>query len=127
MNRVYSKYNSTSENSIAYAYVRTSFNNTIITITSTNGDTLSWSSSGVIGAKGCRRSTSYGAQAAAEDAAKKAKDKGVSILKVILKGLGEGRQSSLKGFLAAGLRILYVADNTPVPHNGCRAKKKRRV
>lgn len=113
--------------STAYAYVKTSFNNTIITITDSLGNAISWSSSGVSGSKGCRRSTSYGAQSAAEDAARKAKSLGVHTVKVILKGLGEGRQSSLKGFISAGLRILYVADNTPVPHNGCRPKKKRRV
>jgi len=112
---------------LAHAYVHTTFNNTIITITDIRGNTIAWSSSGVARFKGARRSTSYAAQAAAEDAGKKAMSSGVRLLRVVLKGLGQGRNSSLKGFLSVGLKVSLIADSTPVPHNGCRPPKKRRV
>jgi len=104
-----------------------SFTNTIVTITDYLGNTVSWASSGSSGFKGARRSTSYAAQAAAENAGKKAVEKGVKSVKLITKGLGPGRLSCTKGLISAGLKISLIGDITPVPHNGCRAKKKRRV
>nr|YP_007890823.1 ribosomal protein S11 [Seculamonas ecuadoriensis]AGH24518.1 ribosomal protein S11 [Seculamonas ecuadoriensis] len=112
---------------VGHAYVNTTFNNTIITITDTQGNTVAWSSSGLAEFKGARRSTSYAAQAAAEDAGRKAVERGIRIVKVIIKGLGQGRNASIKGFITAGLKISLIADMTPVPHNGCRPPKKRRV
>lgn len=110
-----------------HAYVHASFTNTIVTITSNNGNTVSWASSGSAGFKGARRSTSYAAQAAAENAGKKAVELGIRSVKLITKGLGPGRSSCTKGLISAGLKIDIVGDVTPIPHNGCRAKKRRRV
>ena len=110
-----------------HVHVMASFTNTIVTITDYLGNTVSWASSGSSGFKGARRSTSYAAQAAAENAGKKAVEKGVKSVKLITKGLGPGRLSCTKGLISAGLKISLIGDITPVPHNGCRAKKKRRV
>ncbi len=110
-----------------HAHVSASFTNTIVTITDSMGNTLSWASSGSSGFKGARRSSSYAAQAAAENAGKKAIELGVRSVKLITRGLGPGRLSCTKGLLSAGLKISLVGDLTPIPHNGCRAKKKRRV
>lgn len=123
------KHNIKNSNDVYYghAHVNASFTNTIVTITDTVGNTISWASSGSSGFKGTRRSSSYAAQAAAENAAKKAIEQGVRSVKLITRGLGPGRLSCTKGLLSAGLKISLVGDLTPIPHNGCRAKKKRRV
>ena len=114
-------------NITSLAYVHATRNNTIITITDFNGNTLIWGSPGCIGFKGARRSTSYAAQAVAENLAKKLKELGIKAIHVYLKGLGEGRESSVRGFKALNLNILSISDITPIPHNGCRLRKKRRM
>ncbi len=109
------------------ATVAASFNNTIITFADVNGDVVSWSSSGAKGFKGSRRSTPFAAQMAAEDAARKAMDSGMRACSVVVNGPGGGRESAIRAISAAGLRITLIKDATPVPHNGCRPPKRRRV
>lgn len=109
------------------AHVRASFNNTMITITDAQGNTIAWSSSGTKGFKGSRKSTPYAAQIAAEDAGKKAMDHGMKILEVQVCGPGSGRESALRALQAVGLQITVIRDVTPIPHNGCRPRKRRRV
>ena len=109
------------------AHVNASFNNTMITITDAQGNAISWSSSGTMGFKGSRKSTPYAAQVAAEDAAKKAMDHGVKTLEVNVAGPGSGRESALRALQAAGLIVTTIRDVTPIPHNGCRPPKRRRV
>ena len=109
------------------AHVRASFNNTMITITDAKGNTIAWSSSGTKGFKGSRKSTPYAAQIAAEDAGKKAMDHGMKILEVQVCGPGSGRESALRALQAVGLQITAIRDVTPIPHNGCRPRKRRRV
>jgi small subunit ribosomal protein S11 len=109
------------------AHVNASFNNTMITIADMQGNTISWSSSGVMGFKGSRKSTPYAAQVAAEDAAKKAQEHGMKTLEVEVRGPGSGRESALRALQAAGFTITSIRDVTPIPHNGCRPRKKRRV
>ena len=109
------------------AHVNATFNNTVINITDVNGNTLAWSSSGVKGFKGSRKSTPYAAQIAAEDAGKKAKEHGVKTLEVFIKGPGAGRESALRSLQAIGYIITSIKDVTPIPHNGCRPRKRRRV
>jgi len=109
------------------AHVHASFNNTIITITDRQGNTLSWATSGNAGFKGSRKSTPFAAQLAAEDAAKKAMEHGVRNVTVYVKGPGSGRESALRALNAAGFKINLIRDVTPVPHNGCRPRKRRRV
>ncbi len=111
----------------AVAYVNATFNNTIITITDPKGDTLCWASSGSIGNKGSRKSTPFAAQKAAEAVAEKAIKHGVKEVEVRVKGPGSGRESAIRSMQAAGLDIKSIEDRTPLPHNGCRPKKKRRV
>lgn len=113
--------------SIGNAYVQSSFNNTIITITDPTGRVLCWSSAGKKGFKGARKSTPFAAQVAAEDAAKTAVDLGVRQLSVFVKGPGAGRETALRGLQVAGLKITAIRDMTPIPHNGCRPPKRRRV
>lgn len=108
-------------------YIAATFNNTLITITNDKGDTISASSSGGAGFKGTRRSTPYAATSAVEQAVKKAVGKGLKSVEVYVKGPGAGRDASLRAIKAAGLSISMIADITPIPHNGPRAKKKRRV
>ena len=108
-------------------YITSTFNNTLVTITNDKGQTISWSSSGAKGFKGARKSTPYAASLAVEDAAKKALEKGLKAVEVFVKGPGSGRDSALRAIKAAGLSINMIADLTPMPHNGPRAKKKRRV
>jgi len=108
-------------------YITATFNNTLVTITNDKGQTISWSSSGAKGFKGARKSTPYAAGLAVEEAAKKAADKGVKAVEVFVKGPGSGRESALRALKTAGLSINMIADLTPIPHNGPRAKKKRRV
>ncbi|MCL4353201.1 30S ribosomal protein S11 [Patescibacteria group bacterium] len=109
------------------AYINATFNNTLIILTTVKGDTVSWSSSGAMGFKGTRKSTPYAATLAAENAGKKAFEKGLRTVEVYVKGPGPGRDSALRGVRNAGLSISLIADITPIPHNGPRAKNKRRV
>ena len=111
----------------AIAHVSATFNNTIINITDLNGNTLAWSSSGTKGFKGSRKSTPYAAQMAAGDVGKKVKDYGVKYLEVFIKGPGAGRESALRSLQAVGFTITSIRDVTPIPHNGCRPSKRRRV
>ena len=111
----------------AVAHVKASFNNTIITISDVQGNVISWSSAGGQGFKGSRKSTPYAAQVAAEDAGKKAQEHGMKSLDVNVKGPGSGRESALRALQAVGFTITSIRDVTPVPHNGCRPRKQRRV
>ena len=108
-------------------YIQSTFNNTIITITDVSGNVLSWSSAGARGFKGSRKSTPFAAQLAAEDAAKKAMEHGMRNVTVYVNGPGSGRESALRALNAAGFKINLIRDVTPVPHNGCRPRKRRRV
>jgi len=109
------------------AHVHASFNNTIITITDRQGNALSWASSGGAGFKGSRKSTPFAAQVAAETAGRAAQEQGIRNLDVRIKGPGPGRESSVRALNALGIKIVSIADVTPVPHNGCRPPKKRRI
>ncbi len=108
-------------------HVNATFNNTMITITDLQGNAISWSSAGMMGFKGSRKSTPYAAQVAAEDAGKKAQDHGVKSVEVEVKGPGAGRESALRALQAIGFVITSIRDVTPIPHNGCRPPKRRRV
>lgn len=112
---------------VGIAYVHATFNNTIVTITDPSGAVIAWSSSGANGFKGSRKSTPFAAQVAGEAAARKAKEVGVRSVTVFVKGPGSGRESALRALHQAGLNITLIKDTTPVPHNGCRARKSRRV
>jgi small subunit ribosomal protein S11 len=107
--------------------VNASFNNTVITITDAQGNTIAWSSSGSQGFKGSRKSTPYAAQVAAEDAGKKAMEHGMRTIEVEVKGPGSGRESALRALQAVGFSVTSIRDVTPIPHNGCRPPKRRRV
>ena len=109
------------------AHVNSSFNNTMITITDAQGNAISWSSAGAMGFKGSRKSTPYAAQVAAEDAGKKAQERGIQTLEVNVRGPGSGRESALRALQAIGITITSIRDCTPIPHNGCRPPKRRRV
>lgn len=109
------------------AHIQSTFNNTIITITDTNGNTIAWSSAGSQGFKGSRKSTPFAAQLAADDAAKKAQEHGVQNIEVYVKGPGSGREAALRALQAAGFNVTLIRDVTPIPHNGCRPPKRRRV
>ena len=109
------------------AHVNATFNNTMITITDAQGNAISWSSAGTMGFKGSRKSTPYAAQMAAEDAAKKAMEHGLKTVEVNVAGPGSGRESALRALQAAGFTITSIRDVTPIPHNGCRPPKRRRV
>jgi len=109
------------------AHIRATFNNTIVTITDPTGAVISWSSAGVKGFKGSRKSTPFAAQLVATDAAKKAMDHGMKQVGVFVNGPGSGRESALRALSGAGLRITMIKDVTPIPHNGCRPPKRRRV
>lgn len=109
------------------AHVSATFNNTLITITDAQGNAISWSSAGSMGFKGSRKSTPYAAQMAAEDAGKKAMEHGVKNLEVQVRGPGSGREFALRALQAAGFTITSIRDVTPIPHNGCRPRKRRRV
>ena len=108
-------------------YIQSTFNNTIITITDVSGNVLSWSSAGARGFKGSRKSTPFAAQVAAGDAAAKAMEHGLKNVSVLVKGPGAGRESALRALSAAGLKVSLIRDITPIPHNGCRPPKRRRV
>ena len=109
------------------AHVNASFNNTMITIADAQGNTISWSSAGTMGFKGSRKSTPYAAQVAAEDAGRKAMEHGMRTLEIEVRGPGSGRESALRALQAVGLAVTAIRDVTPIPHNGCRPPKRRRV
>ncbi len=109
------------------AYITATFNNTLVTLATDSGDTISWGSSGSSGFKGTRKSTPYAATVAAENAARKAQEKGLRTVDVYVKGPGSGRDSALRAIRSGGLSISSISDITPIPHNGPRAKKKRRI
>lgn len=111
----------------ANVYIQASFGNTLVTFTEPNGNVLTWSTAGVVGFKGSKKGTPFAAQLAAEDVSKKAKDLGVKTLSVYVSGPGSGRESALRVFSTEGFRVEKIEDLTPVPHNGCRPPKKRRV
>jgi small subunit ribosomal protein S11 len=109
------------------AHVNASFNNTMITITDAQGNAIAWSSAGAMGFKGSRKSTPFAAQMAAEDAGKKAIDHGMKTIEVAVSGPGSGRESALRALQACGFQVVSITDVTPIPHNGCRPRKRRRV
>ncbi|MGL4607935.1 MAG: 30S ribosomal protein S11 [Eubacteriaceae bacterium] len=109
------------------AHIQSSFNNTIVTITDMSGNALSWASSGGLGFRGSRKSTPFAAQMAAEEAAKAAMEHGLKSVEVMVKGPGSGREAAIRALQAAGLEITLIRDVTPIPHNGCRPPKRRRV
>ena len=112
---------------LARAYVKATFNNTIVTLTDDRGETVAWSSAGASGFKGARKATPFAATTAVDHVAKKAKEMGVTQVELYIKGPGPGRDGAIRAFKAAGLNITQIADVTPIPHNGTRPKKKRRV
>ncbi|SDZ18421.1 MULTISPECIES: 30S ribosomal protein S11 [Tindallia] len=109
------------------AHIQSTFNNSIITLTDTSGNTLAWASSGQLGFKGSRKSTPYAAQMAAEAAAKTAMEHGLKTVEVFVRGPGSGREAAIRSLQAAGLEVSMIKDETPIPHNGCRPPKRRRV
>jgi len=109
------------------AHIRSTYNNTIITITDLNGNAISWASAGELGFRGSRKSTPFAAQSAAETAAKIAVDQGMKTVEVYVKGPGQGRESAIRALQTAGLEVVLIKDVTPIPHNGCRPPKRRRV
>ena len=128
MNKVLSKKKKVKRNvPSGIATISASFNNTIVTFADVAGDVLTWSSSGSKGFKGSRRSTPFAAQVAAEDAARKAMDFGLKTCSVVVSGAGSGRESAIRAISAAGIKVTMIKDVTPVPHNGCRPPKRRRV
>ncbi len=112
---------------VGVAHIQSTFNNTIVTITTVTGDTVSWASSGAIGFKGAKKGTPFAAQIAAEKATKEAINQGMKKAEVLVNGPGAGRETAVRALQAAGLEITLIRDITPVPHNGCRPPKKRRV
>jgi small subunit ribosomal protein S11 len=110
-----------------HCHIQANFGNVIVTITDPGGDTVSWCSAGMLGFKGSRKGTPFAAQMCAEDAAKKAMDAGMRAVEVFLKGPGAGREPAIRALAAVGMRILSLKDVTPVPHNGCRPPKRRRI
>jgi small subunit ribosomal protein S11 len=113
--------------SLGIAYAHCTSNNTKVTITNEEGDVLAWSSGGLIGFKGSKRSTSYAAQAASENVGEQVYKKGIRKVHVLLKGIGRGRFAIAKGLRSTGLKVYSISDNTPLPHNGCRPSKRRRI
>ena len=109
------------------AHIRSSFNNTMVTITDLEGNALSWASSGGLGFRGSRKSTPYAAQTASETAAKAAMEHGLKTVEVYVKGPGQGREAAIRALQTAGLEVVMIKDVTPIPHNGCRPPKRRRV
>src|SRR5690606_1176055 len=109
------------------AHIRSTFNNTIVTITDPHGNTITWASAGTLGFKGSRKSTPYAAQMAAESAARAAMEHGMRTVEVLVKGPGAGREAAIRSLQAAGLEVSMIKDVTPIPHNGCRPPKRRRV
>ena len=112
---------------VGVAHISSTFNNTIITLTDTKGETISWSSAGQVGFKGTKKGTPFAAQLASEAAARKAQDHGLKRVDVMVKGPGSGRETAIRALSSVGLEVTVIRDVTPLPHNGCRARKKRRV
>ena len=112
---------------VGQAHIKTSFNNTLVTLTDAEGNVIAWESAGSVGFKGSRKSTPFAAQLAAEDAARKAQDVGMKTIAIFVKGPGAGRESALRAFQNVGMRVTLLRDVTPIPHNGCRPPKRRRV
>ena len=112
---------------VGFAHIQATFNNTIITLTDNNGNVISWASAGTAGFKGSRKGTPYAAQMAASNAVRKAVEHGLKQIDVLVKGPGSGREAAIRALQAAGLTISSIRDVTPIPHNGCRAPKRRRV
>ncbi len=110
-----------------HAHIKSTFNNTIVTITDPNGNVISWASAGHVGFKGSRKSTPYAAQMAAENAARKAQEHGMRTVDVFVRGPGSGRETAIRSLQATGLEVGTIQDVTPIPHNGCRPPKRRRV
>ncbi|MEW6008906.1 MAG: 30S ribosomal protein S11 [Candidatus Omnitrophota bacterium] len=108
-------------------HIQATFNNTIVTVTDKNGNVIAWSSPGIVGFSGSKKSTPFAAQVAAQDAAKKALELGLKEVEVCVKGAGSGRESAIRALQATGLNVTVIRDKTPIPHNGCRPKKRRRV
>lgn len=109
------------------AYIQSTFNNTIVTLTDARGNVISWASAGQLGFKGSRKSTPFAAQMAAEEAAKKAMEHGLKTVEVFVKGPGSGREAAIRSLQASGIEVSLIKDTTPIPHNGCRPPKRRRV
>ena len=109
------------------AYIQSTFNNTIVTLTDPSGDTVAWGSAGTAGFKGSRKSTAFAAQRAGEDAAKKAMDQGLKRVDIFVRGPGAGREAAIRAIQSAGIVVNSIKDVTPIPHNGCRPPKRRRV
>lgn len=112
---------------VGVAHISSTFNNTIVTMTDVKGNTISWASAGELGFRGSRKSTPYAAQTAADHAAKLAMDQGLKSVEVYVRGPGSGREAAIRALAAAGLQITLIRDVTPIPHNGCRPPKRRRV
>jgi len=112
---------------VGQAHIKTSFNNTLVTLTDKEGNVIAWESAGAVGFKGSRKSTPFAAQVTAESAAKKGMEHGLQKVEVFVRGPGSGRETAVRSLQAAGLEVLGVKDVTPVPHNGCRPRKRRRV
>lgn len=112
---------------VGQAHIHATFNNTIITVTDLEGNTIAWSSGGTVGYKGSRKSTPYAARVAAENAARASMDQGMREIEVFVRGPGPGREAAIRALQGSGLRVRLIADVTPVPHNGCRPPKRRRV
>jgi small subunit ribosomal protein S11 len=112
---------------VGKAYIQSTFNNTVITLTDPNGNVISWASAGTVGFKGSRKSTPYAAQVAADNAARRAMDHGLRQVEVLVRGPGSGREAAIRSLQAAGIQVSSIRDVTPIPHNGCRPPKRRRV
>jgi small subunit ribosomal protein S11 len=112
---------------VGKAYIQSTFNNTVITLTDPNGNVISWASAGTVGFKGSRKSTPYAAQMAGENAARRAVDHGLRQVEVLVRGPGSGREAAIRSLQAAGIQVSSIRDVTPIPHNGCRPPKRRRV
>ena len=112
---------------VGRAYIQSTFNNTLITLTDPSGNVIAWGSAGTVGFKGSRKSTAFAAQRAAEDAARKGKENGLRQIEVYVRGPGAGREAAIRSLQASGLFVTSIRDVTPIPHNGCRPRKRRRV
>ena len=112
---------------IGRAYIQSTFNNTIVTLTDPSGNVIGWGSAGTVGFKGSRKSTAFAAQRAAEDAARKGKEHGIRQIEVLVRGPGAGREAAIRSLQAMGIAVTSIRDVTPIPHNGCRPRKRRRV
>jgi small subunit ribosomal protein S11 len=112
---------------VGKAYIQSTFNNTVITLTDPNGNVISWASAGTVGFKGSRKSTPYAAQMAGDNAARRAMDHGLRQVEVLVRGPGSGREPAIRSLQAAGIQVTSIRDVTPIPHNGCRPPKRRRV